>query len=45
MTLDKKVAAGRLRLVLPTRLGEVVIRDDIPEDTIAAAWRTIRPAQ
>ncbi|MEX2388371.1 MAG: 3-dehydroquinate synthase [Phycisphaeraceae bacterium] len=43
MRLDKKVAAGRIRLVLPTQLGEVVIVDDVPDDAIAAAWETLRP--
>jgi 3-dehydroquinate synthase len=31
MYRDKKAAAGKLRFVLPTRLGEVVIVDDVPE--------------
>ena len=29
MYLDKKTLGGKLRLILPTRIGEVVIRDDI----------------
>ena len=31
MRRDKKVTAGRLRFVLPTRIGEVVVRDDVAE--------------
>ncbi|MEQ8762897.1 MAG: 3-dehydroquinate synthase [Planctomycetota bacterium] len=36
---DKKILAGRLRFILPTRIGEVVIRDDIKEDQILEACR------
>jgi len=42
MRHDKKVAAGRLRLVLPTEDG-VVVRDDVPEEAINAAWRSVQP--
>jgi 3-dehydroquinate synthase len=31
MRRDKKAAAGRMRFVLPTRLGEVVVQDDVAE--------------
>jgi 3-dehydroquinate synthetase len=31
---DKKALAGRLRFVLPRRLGEVALFDDIPEDAV-----------
>ena len=31
---DKKVRHGRLRFVLPTRIGEVVIRDDISDNDV-----------
>jgi 3-dehydroquinate synthase len=34
MAHDKKIEASRLRLVLPDRIGHVVIRDDVPADTI-----------
>lgn len=34
MMHDKKVRAGRLRFVLPTSLGQVVVRDDVPDDVI-----------
>jgi 3-dehydroquinate synthase len=30
MTRDKKVVAGRLSFILPTGIGEVIIRDDLP---------------
>jgi 3-dehydroquinate synthase len=31
MRRDKKVTAGRLRFILPTRIGEVVLRDEVAE--------------
>jgi len=34
MWSDKKNVAGRLRFVLPTRLGEVKLFDDVPEDQV-----------
>ena len=42
MQLDKKVAAGRLRLVLPERVGAVAIVDDTPPAALAAAWESLR---
>ena len=42
MRLDKKVADGRLRLVLPDRLGAVAIIDSVPDAAIERAWDTIR---
>ncbi|MEM1097831.1 MAG: 3-dehydroquinate synthase [Planctomycetota bacterium] len=39
---DKKVKAGKIRLVLPTKIGAVTIRDDIPVERIAAAWDAVR---
>jgi 3-dehydroquinate synthase len=36
MRLDKKAAAGRMRFVLPRRLGEVALLDDVPEDDVRA---------
>ena len=42
MRMDKKVEDDRLRLVLPTRIGEVEIRDDVPEACIRAGWDAIR---
>lgn len=35
-TRDKKVQAGRIRWVLPTAIGTVVIRNDVPEDLVRA---------
>lgn len=37
MYLDKKTKRGRLRLILPTRIGEVVVCDDVGEAGIAEA--------
>jgi 3-dehydroquinate synthase len=34
MRSDKKNVAGRLRLVLPRRLGEAALFDDVPEDEV-----------
>lgn len=33
---DKKVLAGRIRWVLPTAIGSVVVRDDVPETVVRA---------
>ena len=41
MTLDKKVKDAKIRFVLPTRIGEVVIRNDVPNDRVEAAWATV----
>jgi 3-dehydroquinate synthetase len=37
MAHDKKRRGGRLRFVLPVRLGHVVIRDDVPREVILQA--------
>jgi 3-dehydroquinate synthase len=37
MTRDKKIAKGKLRFILPTRIGEVVIRSDVPMDLVREA--------
>jgi 3-dehydroquinate synthase len=42
MAHDKKVAAGRIRFVLPERLGSVVLRDDVSPAAVRAAWSSIR---
>ncbi len=34
MHRDKKAVAGRLRFVLPTRIGEVALFDDVPEEDV-----------
>ncbi|HJZ56850.1 MAG TPA: 3-dehydroquinate synthase [Gemmataceae bacterium] len=36
MRRDKKAAGGRLRFILPTRLGEVRLFDDVPEEQVRA---------
>ena len=42
MSLDKKVADGRLRFVLPDRLGAVSIVTDVATAHINAAWDSLR---
>ncbi len=42
MALDKKVAGARIRFVLPTRLGEIQLRDDLEPRAVAVAWASIR---
>ncbi|HTO68550.1 MAG TPA: 3-dehydroquinate synthase [Myxococcota bacterium] len=42
MALDKKVAAGKIRFVLPERVGAVVLRDGVAPAAVRAAWRSIR---
>jgi 3-dehydroquinate synthase len=42
MKLDKKVKDAKIRFILPTRMGEVVIRDDVTPDHLAEAWSAIR---
>lgn len=37
MIFDKKVHGGKVRFVLPDRIGHVVIRDDIPQDAVMKA--------
>jgi 3-dehydroquinate synthase len=41
MAFDKKVVDGKVRLILPDRIGHVVVRDDIPRDVITAALQTL----
>ena len=41
MFFDKKVKSGRLRFVLPDRIGHVVIRDDVPEQIVRDALRSL----
>ncbi|MHC5022540.1 MAG: 3-dehydroquinate synthase [Planctomycetota bacterium] len=41
MGYDKKVADGRLRLVLPTGIGGASIVSDVPRDVIEQAWLAI----
>jgi 3-dehydroquinate synthase len=42
MAFDKKVKNGKLRFVLPDRIGHVVIRDDVPVAAVRRAVRSIR---
>lgn len=42
MQADKKVKDGKVRLILPDRLGAVSIVNDTPVQAIAAAWDAIR---
>ncbi len=42
MKFDKKSVGGRLRFILPTRIGEVVIRDDVPDEYIRSVLATGR---
>lgn len=37
MYLDKKTLGGKLRLILPTRIGEVVIRDNVDDQDVVEA--------
>ena len=37
MYLDKKTLGGKLRLILPTRIGEVIIRDDVEDRQVIEA--------
>lgn len=39
MKHDKKAARGKLRFVLPTRIGEVVLADDVPMDIVEGVVR------
>lgn len=34
LSLDKKVRAGKVRFVLPERIGRVVVRNDVPEEIV-----------
>jgi 3-dehydroquinate synthase len=42
MAFDKKAQSGRLRFVLPDRIGHVVIRDDVPIDAVRRAMESIK---
>jgi 3-dehydroquinate synthase len=41
MTHDKKVAQGKIPFILPTRIGEVTVRDDIPQEIVRAAVKEL----
>jgi 3-dehydroquinate synthase len=42
MIFDKKVRGGRVRFVLPDRIGHVVIRDDVAPERVARAVDSLR---
>jgi len=42
MGTDKKVQAGKLRFVLPTRLGAAAVFTDIPADQVQSAMASLR---
>lgn len=42
MIFDKKVRGGKVRFVLPGRIGHVVIRDDVPAELVARAVDSLR---
>ena len=42
MAFDKKAKDGKLRFVLPDRIGHVVVRDDVPLAAVKRAIRGIR---
>jgi 3-dehydroquinate synthase len=42
MAFDKKVESGKLRFVLPDRIGHVVMRDDVPAELIREAVESLR---
>ena len=42
MAFDKKVAAGRVRFILPDRIGHVLIRDDVPPQIVHDAVESLR---
>lgn len=41
MAHDKKVVRGRLSLILPTRIGDVVVRDDVAMPVVRSAVRAL----
>lgn len=38
---DKKAAQGKIPFILPTRIGEVIVRDDLPPQLLRAAVRSL----
>ena len=42
MLFDKKVRGGKVRFVLPDRIGHVVIRDDVPRELVERAVQSLR---
>ena len=44
MRVDKKNAGGRMRFVLPTKLGHVELVDDVPEEAVLETLTSQKPA-
>ena len=44
MFTDKKVRGGKLRFVLPTRIGHAEVVDDVPDGPVRAAIRSLTGA-
>ena len=42
MYSDKKVKAGRIRFVLPDRIGHVVVRDDLPPELVRRSLESLK---
>ena len=42
MMSDKKVYAGRMRVILPLGIGKLEIFDDVLEEEVIAAWEFVR---
>jgi 3-dehydroquinate synthase len=42
MVFDKKVRGGKVRFVLPDRIGHAVIRDDVPPELVTRAVESLR---
>lgn len=42
MQTDKKARGGRLRFILPRRIGEVEAVDDVGAQDVSAVWKTVR---
>ena len=42
MGFDKKVASGKIRFILPDRIGHVVIRDDVPAAVVRNALESLK---
>jgi 3-dehydroquinate synthase len=38
---DKKSTTGRARFILPTSIGSVVVRDDVPEQVVRDAFASL----
>lgn len=42
MHFDKKVKSGKIRFILPNKIGHVIIRDDVPENVVREAVGSLR---